>query len=279
MSSGKVSFTIFTKPWTIPLGQLGKMVKGMGFDGVELPVRPNYQVEPANIAKGLPEAARILANEGIKIGSIGGPTDEATIAACGEAGIPIIRVCVDIDMKIGYMASEQRIRKQYDALLPILDKHKVAIGVQNHCDYNVGSAIGIMHLIEKYDPKHICAVLDMAHCGLDGEPVDMALDIVWPQLNGLINFKSAFRYRLNGPEETEASFNIQWTTCHHSNYSWSKMVGLLKQKGYTGNICLPAEYSDMRTGRMVMDDSILPMVREDLAYIKALFASQTPGQE
>ena len=44
--------TVFSKPWPeLSLEALGKLVKGLGFDGVEFPVRPGYQVTPENVAK------------------------------------------------------------------------------------------------------------------------------------------------------------------------------------------------------------------------------------
>ena len=92
--------TVFTKPWNkeVSLRELGRKMKAIGVDGVELPVRPGYQVEPANVGKGLPEAKKILAGEGIKIGSVAGSVDEPTINAMGAAGIKILRICVGIDM-------------------------------------------------------------------------------------------------------------------------------------------------------------------------------------
>ncbi len=263
--------TVFSKPWQkMSLPELAKFVKGLGLNGVELPVRPGYQVEPDNIAKGLAEAVKVFADNGVKIGNIAGSTDEATIAACGECDVPIIRVCLGIDMNIGYMASEKNIRDQYDKLVPALEQAGVAIGVQNHCDYCVGSAIGIMHLIENYDPKHICAVLDMAHCAVDGEPEVMAIDICWSHLR-LVNFKSAFHERVNGPEAVEAQYAVHWTTCHHSGYSWSKAVNALKVRGYEGDICLPAEYN-APTGGQLMETEVPRLLREDIAYLKFLMA-------
>ena len=91
MSPAKVQFTVFTKPWTMPLPELGKFVKGLGLDGIELPVRPGFQVTPDTAAKKLPEAARMLAGEGVRIGSVAGPADKATIAACAEAGVGVVR--------------------------------------------------------------------------------------------------------------------------------------------------------------------------------------------
>ncbi len=265
--------TVFSKPWTEEVGieQLADIVAGLGLDGVELAVRPGYQVTPADIAAGLPRAAKIFRERGLFIGSVAADTDEKTIAACGEAGVSIIRICVGIDMTIGYRASEEKLRRGFDALIPALDKHGVAIGVQNHCDFMVGSAIGLMHLIEQYDPKHVCAVLDPAHCAVDGEPPAMALDIVWSHL-GMINFKSAAHWRVNGPDEEEARWKVIWTTSQHSGYSWRTMVAELRKSGYAGTICLPAEYSNTDFNRQLMGNDAIAPLTKDIAYLKKLLA-------
>jgi sugar phosphate isomerase/epimerase len=254
---------VFTKPWPeLPLADLGKFVKNLGFDGIELPVRPGYQVPPEEVAKALPEAAKVLADQGIKIGSIAGPTDERTITACAKAGVPIIRVCVDIDMRIGYMATEAKIRSRYDALIPLLEQSGVAIGVQNHCGHDVGSAIGIMHLIEHYHPEHVGAVLDLGHCGLDGEPDDMAIDIAWSHLL-LVNLKSAYWIRKNGPEVRDAEWDAYWTTGGYGISNWKLAAETLKSRGYDKDICLTAEYSQ--------HDRVDELIADDITYIRSLF--------
>ncbi len=258
-----ISYTVFTKPWPKKsVAELAQFVKGLGFDGVELPVRPGFQVVPENVSKGLPEAAKIFADHGVKIGTVAGSMDEPTIAACAEAGVPIIRICQRIDPKAGYMAEEARVQKEYDALLPLLDKYGVAIGVQNHADYNVNHAMGIRHLIEKYDPKHFCAVLDQAHCGLNGEPPEYAIDIVWSHLR-VVNLKSAFWVRSNGPEAPEAKWQKHWTTGRHGMAYWTRVVAELKRRNYSGDICLTAEYTD--------HERVDVLIAEDIVYAKSLF--------
>jgi len=264
MTDTTVPLTVFTKPWkdkTIPV--LGEFVRDLGFDGIELPVRPGFQVEPENIEKDLPRAARELADFGIKIYSIAGPTDERTIAACGEAGVPIIRVCVGIDMSRGYMATIDELRRSYETLVPHLDRHGVAIGIQNHCDLCIGSALGVIHAIEPFEPKHVCAVLDMAHCGLDGEPEEMAIDIAWPYL-AIVNLKNAIRRRTTKPQAKTADWEIHWTAGSQGFASWSRTAEILKQRDYTGPVCLTAEYDD--------DDSVDRMIADDIALAKQLFS-------
>ena len=258
-----IDFTVFTKSWkTMPLDELGGFVASLGFDGVELPVRPGFQVTPGNVAKGLPEAAKILGDHGVKIGTIAGPTDEATVAACAEAGVPIIRVCVGIDAGLGYMGTMAKLRKEYDAMVPMLGRYGVAVGIQNHCGRSVANAMGIRYLIEKYDPKHFCAVLDQAHCGLDGEMAELAIDIVWSHLR-VVNLKSAFWQRATGPEAPVAEWKHYWTTGRHGMAEWPTVAAELRRRGFQGDVCLTAEYSD--------HDRVHELVKEDLAFAKALF--------
>jgi sugar phosphate isomerase/epimerase len=268
--------TVFTKPWPEPsLAELGRLVKRLGFDGVELAVRPGYQVTPENVTKGLPEAAKILGDQGVAIGSVAGNTDERTIEACASVGCKIIRVCLGIDMAIGYRATEAKIRKEYDALVPALKRHGVSIGVQNHCDFMVGSAIGIMHLIEAYDPSVVSAVLDLAHCAVDGEPPEMAIDICWSHLS-LVNLKAASHRRTNGPNATEATWETYWSTARHSGYSWRATVEELRKRGYSKDICLPAEYTNEAKGGQRMGQDVEAPLRYDRAYLRYLM-SEAPA--
>ncbi|HEV2472857.1 MAG TPA: hypothetical protein VGS41_09345, partial [Chthonomonadales bacterium] len=68
----------------MPLRELAIHVRELGFDSIELPVRPGYQVEPDEVQHALPAAAKVLTVEGISIASVAGPLDEPTIAACAE---------------------------------------------------------------------------------------------------------------------------------------------------------------------------------------------------
>ena len=63
-----ITFSVFTKPWKeTPVPELGKFVSGLGFDGIELPVRPGYQVEPVDVDRDLPLVTEQLADFGLKI--------------------------------------------------------------------------------------------------------------------------------------------------------------------------------------------------------------------
>ena len=258
-----MQFTVFSKPWKdMPLPELGRFLNEMGFDGLELPVRPEFQVEPENVEKGLPEAARVLADCGLKIGSVAGPTDERTIAACGEAGVPIIRICVNVPRDKDYPAAIDDLRRKWDALVPALDEHGVAIGVQNHAGRAIANAMETVHIIGGYDPKHVCLVWDAAHEALAGNEPELALDMGWSHLR-LVNLKNAFWLRTNGPEADVARWTWYWTSGRQGRADWPRVAAYLKGRGYAGDLCLTAEYSE--------HDAVDRLIAEDLAYAKSLF--------
>ena len=262
MTQSPLSFSVFTKPWKIPLPELAKLVAGWGFDGVELPVRPGFQVLPENVQRDLPVAVSLLADHGLRIFSVAGPTDEATLSACAECGIPVIRVMAPIG-EDGYLASVERLQREYDALLPLLEKYGVTVGVQNHCDRMVNNAMGLRHLLWKYDVRQIGAVWDAAHNALNGEEPEMGIDIIWSHLI-MVNLKNAFWRRLNGPEAEVAQWRPWWTSGRQGLASWPRVAAELKRRDYRGVICLTAEYSD--------EASVARLIAADLQFARSLLA-------
>jgi sugar phosphate isomerase/epimerase len=261
-----IQFSVFSKPWqTQSLAELGELVRTLGYDGIEFPVRPGYQVEPENVVRDLPKAAQQLAEFGVRIYSVAGPTDEATIVACAEADVPIIRTMARVGREESYHDAELRCQREYDALLPLLERHGVTIGVQNHCDWFVGNAVGLRALIEQYDPRYVAAVWDAAHEALNGSPPEMALDTIWSHLC-MVNLKNAIWQRVNGPEAEYAEWRHYWTSGRHGLAVWPRVIEELKRRGYEGVVCLTAEYSDQAL--------VERLAGEDLVYAKSLFAGR-----
>jgi len=236
----------------------------MGFDAVELCVRPGYQVEPDKIAADLPKAVRDLADMGLKVESISTSNwlpSTVDIEACASAGVPMFRGLAMIGEN-EYLSTEADIRKQIDDLLPVLMQNGVKLGIQNHCGKLVCNAMGLRHLIEDYDPKYISAVWDPGHGALHGEEIELALDIVWDHL-GMVNLKNAYWSRAVDPESGEVTWPMVWTTGWDGKASFPLIASELKRRDWSGVLCLGATYTDASR----MDE----LVKQDLDYAKSLF--------
>jgi sugar phosphate isomerase/epimerase len=241
------------------------MVRGWGFDGIELPVRPGYQVTPERAQQDLPAAARLLADYGLRIFSIAvprGPVAKELVAACAEAGVPVIRITVVVGPE-GYMAAEARARRELEALLPVLRQHGVTLGVQNHCDQMVCNAMGLRRLLEPFDRRSVAAVWDAAHNALNGEGPEMAIDIIWDHLC-MVNLKNAYWRRVNGPEAEVAEWRPWWTSGPQGLASWPRVAAELKRRAYRGVVCLTAEYSE--------EAAVVRLISQDIQFARRLLS-------
>lgn len=268
VKEGRILFSVFTKSWRDkPLLSLGEFVRDLGFDGLELPVRPGFQVEPQNASRDLPRAAELFAKMGLRILSVAapsGPPDEALIAACAQAKVPILRVMAHLAPGESYVAAERRYQQEYDRLLPLLKKHGVTLGIQNHCDRCVANAVGLRALIGKYDPQYIAAIWDAAHEAVNGNEPELALDIIWPHLC-MVNLKNLTWQQVNGPEAEIAEWQHRNTSGRYGLASWPRVIAELRRRNHSGIVCLTAEYA--------ADASPDRLIAEDIALAKSLFDS------
>jgi len=260
-----MKYSVFTKPWReLSVDELCKKVSGWGFDGVEFPLRPGYQVEPENAEKGLPALAKKMQEYGLSVMSVASVTDENIFAACQAAGIPIIRIMAGFDFKKGYLNCNKEFRTYLDSLLPLCEKYKVKVGVQNHSGSTVFNTMELKSLLEGLDPALIGAVWDAAHSGLAGEITAQRLDIIWDKLI-LVNLKNAYWKPETGPEAEETTWQPYYTLGKYGIASYPEIISYLKTRGYTGEICLPAEYTDEP-----LVDMLTPV---EFAYVKSLYES------
>jgi len=260
-----MKYSVFTKPWReISADELCKKVAGWGFDGVEFPLRPGYQVEPENAEKDLPVLAKKMQEYGLSIMSVASGTDENIFAACQAAGVPIIRIMAGFDLKKGYLNCENDYRKYLDGLLPLCEKYKVKVGVQNHNGPMVFNSMELKSLLEGFDPAYIGAVWDAAHSGLAGEIAAQGLDIIWDKLL-LVNLKNAYWKPEVGPEAEETTWQPYYTLGRFGMASYPEIIEYLKERGYKGDICLPAEYTD--------EPQVERLTPIELEYVKSLYGN------
>jgi len=265
----KPPITVFTKPWkTLSAEQLANRIAELGFDGIELPIREGFQVEPANIESRLAETAQVFQSKGLKIFSVAGDLDEKTVRACGEAGIPILRTMLKIESGRSYRENVEHFRSVCTDLSEALEESNVQIGLQNHCDEYVSSSVGLMHAIEPLPPEQVTAVLDLGHTGLEGELEGIAIDIAWDRLS-MINLKNAIRYPDGKDSDGAVQWSRTWVPGKEGFTSWSKAIVELRKRGFKAPICLTAEYKD-EDGKALEGDGVVPPLKEDLDYLRDL---------
>jgi sugar phosphate isomerase/epimerase len=247
------------------IAEVGRHVRKLGFDLIELPVRPGFACQPESIERDLPQAVSTLADLGVRVLNVTVALpidDERLYAAAAAAGIHLNRVMFGRH-GLPYWEAETQARRQLDAALPLCERYNFKIGIQNHYGNSVPmNSMGHYNLVKDYDPRYVGAIWDPAHNALQGEDPDSGLDMVASHLS-VINLKNAYWQRVNGPEAEVAEWKVYWTAGRHGLASWPAVADKVKAMGYTGSICFSAEYT--------AEHEVDRLIAEDLAFAKTLF--------
>lgn len=271
----RVIWSVFAKPWADLSGaQLGELLAGIGFAGVEIPVRPTSFVTPQRAEARLPGFVAQLADWGVAPVSVAGDLTESTFAACQASGVPLIRVMAPIEAD-GYIASVARFRAQLEQSARWARQYGVMVGVQPHHGRYVPSTAQVLQLLEGLPHADFRLIWDAAHDALAGEDPSLTLEIAAPRLE-IANLKNAVYRPLDAAGEREpAPVRRQWRPWYvegaEGMSDWLTVLAELRRRDYSGAICLSAQYSD--------PDGPLPdVVARDLALARRLYTSP-PAEE
>lgn len=263
-----VDMAVFTKPWpSLSMGELARLVQGMGFDAAEVPVRPGFQVTPERVAEDLPRLVGTLGESGVRVCSVAATLDEPIFAACADTGVPVIRIMAPV-RRGAYAASVEELRRTIGEALPLCERYDVRIGVQPHQGDNISSGVTMHEALRGFGPAHVGVIWDAAHDALAGYAPETGLEAVWDQLV-MVNLKNAYYERTNGPEAETAEWRSHFTTGRHGLASWPRVAAELIRRGYQGTVCLTAEYDP--------PGDVARLVVEDLGYARGLLRAGRSG--
>ena len=260
--------------------EVGETAKSLGFDGLDLAVRPGQCVNPENVATALPEAVRLWRKMGLAVPLASletkqtdprAPQTRQIYEACAEAGVSFIKIGYwtwrpGKDYRAGLEAARQDLAE--------FDRLSRATGVctlyHTHSGNYYGcNASAAMRLVRRGDPKGVGVYLDPAHLAINGEPLEMALAIVGDRLR-FVAVKNA-RYTLTH-QNGASRFVRDMVPLDMGIVHWPDAIALLRKIGYSGPLSLHGEYDSAEEL-----EAILPLVREDLSLIRRCLGAQAQG--
>ncbi|MEV5961197.1 sugar phosphate isomerase/epimerase family protein [Kribbella sp. NPDC051952] len=229
-------WSVFTKPWAGLAGdELGRLVAGIGFGGVEVPVRDTAYVTSATAGAELPKFTAQLRAEGVEPISVASDLSEQVFAACAEAGVPMIRIMAKLGSD-GYATSVRRNRVMLEESAVLTERYDVQVGVQPHHGRYVASTLGVLQLLDGL-PEQFKLVWDAAHDALAGDHPAVTLELGADRL-GIVNLKNVQYIRTDGvwkPYFVQAEDGLS---------DWSAVFAALQKLNYSGPVCLTGQYSD-----------------------------------
>jgi sugar phosphate isomerase/epimerase len=179
-TKGKQAFSIslFSKhlEW-LDYPEMAKTAADLGFDGLDLTVRPGGHVLPENVDRDLPKAVEAIRNEGMDVymmsSAIGDPDDKYTepiLKTASQLGIGNYRTnWFPYDKEKSVDQNLQAFTSKLQRLAEMNQEYGIQGDYQNHAGDSFGSSIwDLWTVLKELDSKWIGSQYDVRHATVEG---------------------------------------------------------------------------------------------------------------
>lgn len=254
--------------------QLAVAVKKLGFDGVDLTVRPGGHVLPERAAEDLPKAVAAIKTEGLAVPMIttgltsaSDPTAKPILSTAGKLGIPFFKPGYykyefkDVRRELGKFGVE------FSALVELGKQAGVQCGFHNH-DGNIGAPLwDVATVIDRLDPKWAGYYFDVRHAVVEGGSGGwkIATNLVAPRLK-MIAVKDFYW------EKSAKGWRIVNCPLGEGMVDWRQYFKLLRQANFHGPVSLHLEYEIPGATAAAKEENTFAAAQRDLQFLKARLA-------
>lgn len=149
----------------------------IGFDGVDLTVRPNGHVLPERVKDDLPKAVAAVRKAGLEVYSIVTAISDANetytesiLSSARDLGIQFYRLnWFPYDQIVSIQENLSRFKLRMEKISLLNEKYKIHGAYQNHAGSNFGSSIwDLFEVLKNFDSKYIGSQYDVRHATVEG---------------------------------------------------------------------------------------------------------------
>jgi sugar phosphate isomerase/epimerase len=242
-----IKLSIFSKnlQW-LGYEEMATEAAALGFDGIDLTVRPNGHVLPERVENDLPKAVEAIRKKGLDVYTIttaikhsSEPFTERILKAACQSGIK--------NYRLGWFAynKEQSVqrnieqhKKTLDQLAKLNKKYNIHGDYQNHAGSYFGSTVVDLWLaIKDIDPTWIGCQYDLRHATVEGtNSWPIGLELLKDHVK-TINLKD-FQWT-----KKDGKWHEENVPLGEGMVNFDKYVPLLKTHNFSGPVCIHYEYS------------------------------------
>jgi len=236
----KPTLCVFSKHLAdIPPLEVGKVAKSLGFEGVDLTVRPKGHVPPEKVSIELAPVADAIRTAGLEVPMI---TTDLTSTA-DPAARPTLEAMKRLNIprwKVGYWRSLtlDQVRPKAEGLFSLSKEYGLTAGLHNHSgDYYGSVPYEYEQLLAGVPPSVAGYYFDPAHAfiegGLHGWKVFTRLATARLRMVALKDFVW---------EKKNGRWDVAWCPLGQGMVNWPAIFKAFKDANYTGPISLHVEY-------------------------------------
>lgn len=258
--------------------EMAKITADIGFDGVDLTVRPNGHVEPDKVETDLPKAVEACHKHGVNvemmttnITSVNDPNTEKIIKTAGELGIKVYRLGWNkYDFNLSIVRNIENFAKELQKIAELNAKYNIIGDYQNHSGMTGGSPVWDIHMmLEIAQSENLGAQYDIRHAMIEGlKSWELGLRLLAPKIHS-IDIKD-FEY-----EKTEKGWDVKNVPLGQGAVDFKSYFKLLNELGVHAPISIHLEYplggADHGNKELTIPgEQVIEAMRKDLNYLKSI---------
>ena len=276
---------------TLGIAGAGKAIKSLGFEGVDLTVRPGGSILPENVRKELPAAQKVFADLGLQV-----PLLTTAITNTRDAHVADVfetaAACGIRELKLGYVPYKKfgslqqvlaDVQKDLDGVTSLAHSTGVRANIHTHSGPYISTNPAIVwQLIKDRDPASIGAYADPGHMTVEGsrDGWRQGLDLLGPRIN-LLAVKDLAWEEVDDAKLQKKRWRTRIVPLDRGAVAWPEVFDCLKQVGFQGWVSIHAEYQGGHSFKDMTVPELIEQTRADLAYLRKVVPDAnvpTPAQ-
>ncbi|WP_183557311.1 sugar phosphate isomerase/epimerase family protein [Mucilaginibacter sp. SP1R1] len=246
LSAEKIKVSIFSKHlhW-LNYTDMAALAAEMGFDGVDLTVRPDGHVLPENVAIDLPKAVAAVEKTGLKVYSvvtnIMHPDEKYAadiLKSASSLGIKYYRTAwFNYNKNMTIPANLEIISKQMAGLAALNKKHGIHGAYQNHSGDLFGASVWDLWLaLKDLDPASIGCQYDIRHATTEGA------DTWATSIQPLVPYIKTTNIKDFYWEKKDGKWQVKSVPLGEGMVDFKKYFEVIRQHDIGGPVSLHCEY-------------------------------------
>ena len=239
----------------------------IGFDGVDIPVRPKGHVLPEKVEDDLPVAVKAVRKAGLEVPMITtaitdtrDPHTEPILKTASQLGIGYYRMgYLSYDNSQGIAKSLESFKPRLRDLAALNQQYHIHGAYQNHAGTNVGASVwDLWYVIRDLDPRWIGCQYDIRHATVEGGySWRLGLQLVSSFIKTTVikDFKWA---------KGNSGWRVQNTPLGEGMVDFKEYFELIKKMNITGPISMHFEYP-IEERR----ETTIPVMRKDIETLRS----------
>jgi sugar phosphate isomerase/epimerase len=270
--------SIFSKhlQW-LDYAEMAKVAAAMGFDGVDLTVRPQGHVAPDHVEEELPRAVAAVRNQGMEvymittsINNAADPLTERILKTASSLGIRHYRTGYYMyDDKVSVEENLGKIKSQLAKLAVLNNKYAISGDYQNHSGASYfGAPIWDLHgVLKQINSPWIGSQYDINHATVEGAYTwPIGLELLKSHIKS-IDIKDFLWTKKDG------EWQVEYVPLGAGMVDFKKYFGLLKQYAVSVPISIHYEYGlggaeHGARNLTVRPDEVITAMKKDLMMLK-----------